>query len=391
MATVTKSIGTSSRDYSTITAWDADLDNTLVYISGDDAVGECYNDSTFDESLVIDGGITIGLTSVTLTAATSERHDGTAGTGVQWSWTGGNLATLCQLGLTTDSVVRVIEYIDFNGNNQNILRLVYHGNPNAGSCTTRYSIMRQLVGVNYSTPVTLAIVSNRNNYFHNNILYNCDTTASSNYRSAVGLASNGAVGSQEIYNCTIHNIASQSTSDIYGAYGYQSHSDATGEILKNTIITSVNGNSPRSACFDFQSGASQPPSYAVYSHNISSDSSATGTGSLTNKAAVDQFVSIVAGSEDLHLKSGSDAIGAGTDLGTTPNGVQYDIDGRDRDAEGDTWSIGADQFVEILHRHFFTRLGLRATPQAYWFWEGSRTVSEEEEGSKGKNFFIFFY
>jgi hypothetical protein len=118
---------------------------------------------------------------------------------------------------------------------------------------------------------------------------------------------------------------------------------------------------------------------------------AAGVNSLVSKTSTNQFVSIVSGSEDLHLKAGADAIGAGVDLGTTPAGVEVDIDGRDRDAEGDTWSIGADQFVEILYRHFFTRLGLRATPQAYWFWEGSRTVSEEEEGSKGKNFFIFFY
>ena len=26
----------------------------------------------------------------------------------------------------------------------------------------------------------------------------------------------------------------------------------------------------------------------------------------------------------------------------------YDIDGRDRDAEGDTWDIGADEFTETV-------------------------------------------
>lgn len=41
-ATVTKTIGTSSRDYSTITLWEADLDDTGIYSSGDDAVGEMY-------------------------------------------------------------------------------------------------------------------------------------------------------------------------------------------------------------------------------------------------------------------------------------------------------------------------------------------------------------
>ncbi len=83
MATVTKSIGTSSRDYSTITLWEADLDDTLIYSSGDDAVGECYNDSAFDETVEINGGLTVGLNTFTLTAATGEQHDGTEGTGVR--------------------------------------------------------------------------------------------------------------------------------------------------------------------------------------------------------------------------------------------------------------------------------------------------------------------
>jgi hypothetical protein len=387
-ATITKTIGTTARDYSTITLWEADLDVATIYQSGDDAVGECYNDSTFDETVTIDGGITVGLNSVTLTAATGEKHDGTAGTGVQWSWTGGNLGTLCQLGLTTDSVTRIIEYIDFNGNNQNILTLVYHRNPNTGSCTTRYSLMRQLVGTNYNTPVTLADISNRNNYFYNNILYNCDTTGS-NFRKTIGLNSNGAIAAQEIYNCTIHNIASQATNDIYGAYGYQSYSDATGEIVKNTIITSVNGNSPRSACFDFLSGASQPPSNAVYSHNISSDSSATGTGSLTNKTAANQFVSTVNGSEDLHLKAGSDAINAGLDLGTTPDGIQYDIDGDLRGNFGLS-SIGADEFSALASRPdlVITRLGLMATPFKTFTVTDKGIVVED---ANGKQFLMFVF
>jgi hypothetical protein len=75
---------------------------------------------------------------------------------------------------------------------------------------------------------------------------------------------------------------------------------------------------------------------------MSSDTSASGTDSLVSKTSADQFVSNVSGSEDLHLKTGSDALRAGVDLGTT-NGVNIDIDGRDRDSNNDTWDIGADQ------------------------------------------------
>ena len=94
MATITKSIGTSSRDYSTITAWEADLDNTGIYTSGDDAVGECYNDTAFDEDATINGGNTVGLNSVTLTVADGERHDGTEGTGARLVYSGSSTGNI---------------------------------------------------------------------------------------------------------------------------------------------------------------------------------------------------------------------------------------------------------------------------------------------------------
>ena len=71
-------------------------------------------------------------------------------------------------------------------------------------------------------------------------------------------------------------------------------------------------------------------------------------------------MSVGGGSIDLKLKAGAAAIGAGADLGTgyydSTSGftlatsaygtaLNIDIDGRDRDAEGDDWDIGADQFV----------------------------------------------
>ena len=49
------------------------------------------------------------------------------------------------------------------------------------------------------------------------------------------------------------------------------------------------------------------------------------------------------GSEDLHLKSTSQLIDAGTDLGT--GSFSYDIDNYDRDAGGVVWDIGADEYV----------------------------------------------
>lgn len=79
----------------------------------------------------------------------------------------------------------------------------------------------------------------------------------------------------------------------------------------------------------------------VRDHNLSSDGTATGPGSLAGRPAERQFRSLNATSLDLRLRSGADAAGAGA--------VLYPA--FDRDVEGDArpngsnaaWSVGADQ------------------------------------------------
>lgn len=48
---------------------------------------------------------------------------------------------------------------------------------------------------------------------------------------------------------------------------------------------------------------------------------------------------------DYTPKSGSDLIDFGNDLVTTPTDVEIDLNGRDRDAQGDTWDVGALELV----------------------------------------------
>ena len=63
MATVTKTINAGGGgDYTTLSDWEADLDDGLVYSAGDDAVGKVVG--TYDEDLTIDGGSTLGLNSI---------------------------------------------------------------------------------------------------------------------------------------------------------------------------------------------------------------------------------------------------------------------------------------------------------------------------------------
>ncbi len=46
-----------------------------------------------------------------------------------------------------------------------------------------------------------------------------------------------------------------------------------------------------------------------------------------------EVAAVSADIEDLYLKPGAYVIDAGTDLGTMPSGVQFDIDGREKEPE----------------------------------------------------------
>jgi hypothetical protein len=75
-------------------------------------------------------------------------------------------------------------------------------------------------------------------------------------------------------------------------------------------------------------------------NNISSDATATGTGSLINQISTDLFADYAA--YDFSLKAGSNAIDAGADLSAVMDSV--DIIGTVR-PQGEAWDIGAWEYV----------------------------------------------
>ncbi|MDP3911642.1 MAG: hypothetical protein Q8Q14_14750 [Gemmatimonadales bacterium] len=342
MGTVVQSIGTDGRTFSTITAWEAQLDDAGVFSAGDDAVGECYDDSPFDETVTINGGGTIGLASITLTVAEGERHDGTAGTGARIV-RGSQTDILLDINEVAPTSIRWLD-INMNeqftgpGSNKIVIRL----NRAGGTPFPEHAVDKCLVH-NTQDP---GVVGGG---------HVIGVESSSNFRRVTNnlfwrfIANSGSVGTacvlqdrtglaQKDANNTIHGLDTPNHSGG-GSAGIRK-SNATGAICQNNVVTGVLASGGGSAaCF------SGTLTGGTESHNASSDATATGTGSLTGIDPADQFVSTVVGSEDLHLKAGADCIDAGTDLGTTPTGVNIDIDGRDRDAEGDTWDIGADEFV----------------------------------------------
>ena len=332
MATVTKSIGTSSRDYSTITAWEADLDDTNIYTSGDDAVGECYNDSVFDEDISLDGGHTVGLTSITLTVAATERHDGTAGSGARIVYSGTSTGNIVNLGLVNNPRPFKLFWLEVDNN----------ANTNPYFCIDQSGRSVEIAncivhGINKSSSSNVGGISfdgssGGSESVRNNFIYDCQKTGSTTGGSAMGILLQGNSFNYQALNNTVYNIAS--THDSYGIYMFRDNH--VSKVVKNCIAIDTSAGS---VVYDFYPSTITTNSVE---YNLSSDSTAFGTGSLTGKTAANQFVSTVSGSEDLHLKSGADAIGAGVDLATS----SLDINGSDRNALAATvWDIGAHQFA----------------------------------------------
>lgn len=284
--------------------------------------------------MTFNGGGTIGLGTVTLTVVAGQRHDGTAGTGARLVssafrsfWFTGTGVNWTLLWLEFDQNGKIgatsINHVaNTASKNHRIHWIILHDHVNTSGSN-------HLIGFHSGIPPLV---------LSNSILYNFDQQHVGNNTGYAISVTQGSGIPTSIYNVTIHNVKATNGP----ARGIQ-HSDFSDKTIKNTIVTDVTESGTGTAkCFQVDA-----PVAAVLSHNAASDTSASGTGSLDSIVAADEFVSTVAGSEDLHLKAGADCIDAGTDLGTTPTGVNFDIDGYDRDAGGVTWDIGADEFVSV--------------------------------------------
>jgi len=353
MATVTKSIGATGRDYSTITAWEADLDNDTPYDASDDAVGECYDDSDFDMQgdFTLNGGGTLGLNSVKLSVAAGERHDGSAGTGVRvyTSTTTAYRFYLVAISEDTAPYALTMEWLELDGSDEGVANELINSNsqtagnsavPFVINCLIHNAEKRWLNSTSYDTRL------------QNNIFYACGT---SQY-GTIGIYIRGYKNNSGMYNNTLHGVVSTTTADnpstyiraVHWIYNYgqtRLHSNlSTGNDLPNSSNTDV---------YDFYSTTTPFSNTTRYSRNASEDETtitlmlegtAGSAACVTGVAPANVYVSTTEGSEDLRIKDNSEGIiGGGLDSGTTL-GLNIDIEGFDRE-EADAWDIGADQFV----------------------------------------------
>lgn len=338
-------------DYATPRAWAADLDDSSIYSNGDDAVGEIRINEKYDEGIGIANGSTVTLNSVKLTVASSVRHNGTAGSGAGFKYTGqsssGGGAALAQVVDIKDADNVTLEWLEFDGTGAVTTRIhafiTDHGNFTKNN-TVRNNLMHgfelntggSVVNMILLTTSTSSLASGESHYIMNNIIYgNVHTTIAGGSPTAIYADAGRAVNPIYVYGNTVHDITTRTTSDV--AFGIKVTQYA---VVINNIVSDVTGSATTNDCFASIGGTWSASS----DYNLSTDTTAPGSNSVTSATLADIYESD-SGTVNLHLKSGSPAIDAGTDLGTTPTGVNIDIDGRDRDAEGDTWDIGADEYV----------------------------------------------
>jgi len=294
-------------------------EDSLSAHAGDDVTGECFNDSAFDESAVFNDATP---DSITLTAASGEEHDGTAGTGVRF------VRTATTISIHYNAVVlmhaQLIE-IDTNGQATEVAVRIQ---------LAQGSLNRMLVHGSSATGRCEAIrISNATFDLLNTIIY--DIATSSATLDVTGLQKTGSVGTMNIMNMTIHDVHATGDATAKGLLA----TDEAGLTMQNVIVTdTLADNVSTEQDFDITSYSN-----ATVTNNLSSDTTASGTGSLTSKTSANQYKVTTVGSEDLHLKADADAIGTGIDKVVTPTNVNLDIDNINRDALSSLWSIGAHQ------------------------------------------------
>jgi len=363
-------------DYSTPRAWAADLDDSSIYSDGDDATGVIKVNEKYDEGIGIANGSNVTLNSVKLTVSSLVRHDGTAGSGAGFKYTGqsssGGGAALAQVVDIKDADNVTLEWLEFDGTAAVTTRIhafiTDHGNFTKNN-TVRNNLMHgfelntggSVVNMILLTTSTSSLASGESHYVMNNIIYgNVHTTIAGGSPTAIYADAGRAVNPIYVYGNTVHDITTRTTSDV--AFGIKVTQYA---VVINNIVSDVTGSATTNDCFASIGGTWSASS----DYNLATDSTAPGSNSINSATLADIYESD-SGTVNLHLKSGSPAIDAGTDLGTTPTGVNIDIDGRDRDAEGDTWDIGADEY-------FIN--GIEVSPSAAEFVAAciDPTVSEE--------------
>lgn len=345
MAVITKTIG-SGGDYANPAAAASDFNAGTISgaTSGDDIVFNVIENTAFDSTFLITANPG-SYASYRLTVDPTVRHNGTAGSGARIAISsvvvsacsdsiGALNGTIEWLEITTVGSGRWaagwnLTSAAFSASHTKTMRhcLVHRSNAHSVSPF-------RTVGIGVPGTSTAAVTCNLD--VHNNVFWNLKS-GSTVYCHAIPGTASGATA--RIYNNTVHDI------DVTGGtagtvYGIRT-SNETNKFVSNNVVTRIGDNTTTGtkACF-FGNGAN-----TVGTNNAASDTSAFGTIQYDSLSYADIFVDADAG--DFTPSTSAELFEGGTDLGTTPTNVNLDLTGRDRDALGDTWSVGAFQEGDV--------------------------------------------
>ncbi len=195
-----------------------------------------------------------------------------------------------------------------------------------------------------------------------------DGTGSSGTFHGVRFANGATTGTVVIDSVLVHDVPTNAfinvgtiTDDItvqncmaweYGGHGWPGN-NATHTALNNVFVRTLIDNDNAFAGLRYVTAinnvalhhgpASGYRDYLDLLAGSQGNVSADATGNTTGAVAADLFVSVTAGSVDLHLKSGAVAIGAGVGPASEPLVPTADIDGDTR--SGTTTDAGADLYT----------------------------------------------
>jgi hypothetical protein len=315
------------QDYSTLALWEAAADDA----ASADEWAECIDDDTDLGKVDIAGWTAVPTSSLypRIYTTLAERHDGTE------TDTGAYLSVSAGYGIsvTNTNYVRV-EGMRINCNS---------GTDGLGMITTTTNIDDFLFDSNmvvFDDAADFAIhISSINcdidGTIQNNIVYGKFKGTSSNRRGIYSYLRESDAGTYtanlNIYNNTVHAIGGAGST---GRGIFFSEVDDGGTSTLNATVT--NNIVTSSQTDDYSDSVTNGT--ITHSYNLSSDGTASGTGSLTLKAASGQYINTAT---NLALKHDADATNAGTTIGSFDwDALHLDADNW-RTNQSNVWDMGA--------------------------------------------------